>query len=62
MRNYKYHTRNKLGQVIFSTNDYYAAVSLAEAFNYEIIESLPKIRIGRKLIEGRFRVLRKITN
>jgi len=57
---YKYIVQNSKGQRFLSSNDYYVALSTAEAHNLEMVENIGTIKVKKKQY-FRQKVHRKIT-
>ena len=58
---YRYVLADERGKVYISTNDLYYAMSQGKSSNLEVRQILPTIRIGKRRIENRFKVLRRVT-
>ncbi len=59
---YRYVLVDSHGTIHQSTNDLYVALSEGVAQNLEVRQRLPNIQIGKRKVENRFKVLRKITS
>lgn len=60
-RRWKYEWRDETGKVLGSSNDLSYATAQAYSRNLELRQRLSDIKMGKRKIEYRYKILRKIT-